>query len=182
MAAWTCHSFAFSSPAIRYDIDAMTCPRWGGVASQRRPPGQARSERPRPALGGEEPSTLLPLAAPAARLGGWMRRQPSRVGTATQTGPGGASSTRMRPVPTPLALARESALPSELLAQLARRNHPRARIIAPRPLGARLVNGKDVKQRGSGTPGDQLVSSRMPITRRPTRFLSAPGLLLVAAP
>src|SRR3954447_4302691 len=39
-AAWTCHSFAFSSPAICREIDAMTCPRWGGVSSQRPSQGQ----------------------------------------------------------------------------------------------------------------------------------------------
>src|SRR4051812_26764651 len=36
---------------------------------------------------------------------------------------------------------------------------------------------------GSGTPSDQLPKVKgMPITRRPTRFCSASGLLLVAAP
>src|SRR5215210_7090180 len=45
MAAWTCHSCAFSSPAICFEIDAIACPWWGGVSSQRPSPGQTHEGR-----------------------------------------------------------------------------------------------------------------------------------------
>src|SRR4051795_996168 len=45
MAAWTCHSCAFNSPAICCEIDAIACPRWGGVSSQRPSPGQTHEGR-----------------------------------------------------------------------------------------------------------------------------------------
>src|SRR5215203_5631112 len=45
MAAWTCHSCAFSSPAIRCEIDAIARPRWGGVSNQRPSPGQTHEGR-----------------------------------------------------------------------------------------------------------------------------------------
>src|SRR4051812_31060416 len=42
MAAWTCHSFAFSSPAIRCEIDAIACPR--GAVSLASAPGSVKPE------------------------------------------------------------------------------------------------------------------------------------------
>src|SRR4051794_29366067 len=45
MAAWTCHSCAFSSPAICCEIDAIACPRWGGVSSQHPSAGQTHEGR-----------------------------------------------------------------------------------------------------------------------------------------
>src|SRR5690349_20552120 len=45
MAAWTCHSCPFNSPAICCEIDAIAGPRWGGVSSQRPSPGQTHEGR-----------------------------------------------------------------------------------------------------------------------------------------